>query len=69
MWNSAIYLEMHIDAEQRQRLAEARCAQMTSRAQRHRRLLQTLARVQHELGASDAGDSVRRAPQPAADCR
>jgi hypothetical protein len=69
MWTSDIYLKMYIESDQRQRLADARCAQMTSRAVRQHRLLQTLARVQHELDAADVRDRTRRAPQPVADCQ
>ena len=69
MWISDIYLKMHIDSEQRERLAEARCAQMSARAVRQRRLLQRLARVQHEIEVADARERVRRAPQPAIDCQ
>jgi hypothetical protein len=68
MWISDIYLKLHIDSEQEQRLAEARCAHMTARVRRQQRLLQTLARVQDELDATDALARLRRAPQPATDC-
>jgi hypothetical protein len=68
MWISDIYLKLYIDAEQPQRLAEARCATLTARFLRRRRLLQRRARVQHELEVAEARDSSRRAPQPLADC-
>jgi hypothetical protein len=68
MWISDVYLKMHIDVEQPQRLAEAQCANLTARFLHRRRLLQRRARVQHELEAAEARDSSRRAPQPLADC-
>ena len=49
MWISDIYLKLYIDADHPQRLAEARCANMTARVMRRQRLLQRQARVQREL--------------------
>jgi hypothetical protein len=69
MWTNDVYLKMHLDTEQRQRLADARCAHMTARAVRQHRLLEMLARVQHELDATDAHERIRRAPQPITDCQ
>ena len=68
MWTSDLYLKMYIEGEQRERLAQARCAQAANRATRIRRLLQTMDRAKHELDAADRRESVRRGQQPLADC-
>ena len=69
MWISDVYLKMQLDIDQRRRLSDARCAHMTSRVVQRRRLLERLARVQHDLDTAGVRDRVQRAPQTAVDCR
>jgi hypothetical protein len=68
MWNSDFYLMLYIRADQPQRHAEARCANMTARVMRRQRLLRRQARVQRELDATEARDQVRPAAPPLPDC-